>query len=234
MCGRYVSPDESAIERAWHVGRAESNPFAARFARRYNVAPQQGNPLYFIPVVRQGAGAEPELVAMQWWLLPHWAKEARIRHSTFNARVESVATAPSFRIPFRRRRCLIPAAGWYEWQELPGGNRPWFIRPSDDDVVGIAGIWDVWRGGGITIESCAMVIGPANGAIGRFHDRMPFLITRERQAEWLDPSLTDADAVVKLLAAAPDDAVVCCRVGNRVNSARNDGPELIEPLPEAA
>jgi putative SOS response-associated peptidase YedK len=233
MCGRYVSPEDAAIERSWQLGR-DHNPFAPRFARRYNVAPQQGNPAFFIPVIRSGGDGGRELVSMQWWLLPHWSKEPRIRHSTFNARVESVATAPSFRVPFRRRRCLIPAAGWYEWQELPGGNRPWFIKPANDELVAIAGIWDVWRGHGQTIESCAMVIGGANNAIGRFHDRMPFLITKDRADAWLDESLTDADAVMKLLAPASDEAVVCCRVSTRVNNARNDGPELIEPFEEGA
>ena len=231
MCGRYVSPDEAAIERAWHVGRI-SNPLAGRFPARYNVAPQQGNPAFHVPVIRVGEQERPGLAMMQWWLLPHWSKSPRIRHSTFNARVETVAAAPSFRVPFRQRRCLIPACGWYEWQELPGGKQPWYIRAPDGEPVAIAGLWDVWEGKAQIIESCAMIVGGANNAVGHFHDRMPFLIAKEHSEAWLDPTLDDPETIMALLKPAADAAVVCCRVTTLVNNARNDRPQLIQPLDE--
>jgi hypothetical protein len=118
MCGRYVSPEQAAIERQWHIGRHNQPSLSEPFAARYNVAPQQGNSANYVPVVRQADDGELELVRLQWWLLPFWAKEPRIKYSTFNARVETVAKASSFREPLKRRRCIIPALGWYEWQEL--------------------------------------------------------------------------------------------------------------------
>lgn len=136
MCGRFVSPDQAAIERSRHVGRHNNQ---APFARRFNVAPQQGNPANFIPVIREGEDGVLELAALQWWLLLFCSKEPRIRYNIFNARVESVATAPSFREPLKRRRCIIPAIGWYEWQELPTGNLPWYLHAANDELLNFAG-----------------------------------------------------------------------------------------------
>jgi putative SOS response-associated peptidase YedK len=103
MCGRYVTPSQAAIERHYHLGRGQNNPYPAdsNFAERYNVTPQQGNPAAYVPVIRHGADGELELVTMQWWLLPHWSKEPRIKFNTFNARTDKVASAASYRVPFR-------------------------------------------------------------------------------------------------------------------------------------
>lgn len=231
MCGRYVTPEEAAIERRWHVGRSggSGNPFRQRF----NVAPQQGNPANYVPVVRHAAGGEGlELLPMQWWLLPRWSKEARIKYSTFNARVESVATAASFRDSFRRRRCLLPVAGWYEWQELPPGKRPWFFHAAHDEPVAFAGLWDRWERDGEVIESCTIVVGDPNEAVRKVHDRMPFIIPPEREMAWLDPRLTDADKVMALLQPTPDEAILFHRVSTRVNSARIDDPALMQAVEE--
>ena len=133
MCGRFVSPGEREIENFWQIGRKNwKNPFDGLKAARFNVAPQQGEPRNYIPVIRADPVGALELTDMQWWLLPFWSKEPRIKYSTFNARVESVATASSFREPFKRRRCLIPARGWYEWQDLPQGKQPWFFHSADE------------------------------------------------------------------------------------------------------
>jgi putative SOS response-associated peptidase YedK len=230
MCGRYVSPEEAFIERVWHLGRANINPFP----RRYNVAPQQGNPEYYIPVIRLDEQEKPQLAMMQWWLLPYWCKDSRIRQATFNARVETVATLASFREPFRRRRCLIPALGWYEWQELGSGRRglnvPWHLYSATGEMIHFAGLWDRWQKGGQAIESCAIVIGPANETVRPIHDRNPFLIPPDRHQAWLDRSLTDPVSVTDLLEPAPLDSLKFHRVSTRVNDAKNEGPELIEPL----
>jgi putative SOS response-associated peptidase YedK len=231
ICGRYVSPEEAFIERVWHLGRHNSNPFP----RRYNVAPQQGNPEYFVPAIRLDGDGRSELVRLQWWLLPWWSKEPRIRNATFNARVETVATLASFRDPFRQRRCLIPALGWYEWQEtetkMRGGNKPWHFHSATGELLHFAGLWDRWKSkeSGQVIESCSIVIGPASEAVQPIHDRNPFLIPPERQEAWLDPKLNDPAKVMQLLQPAPADAVKFHRVSKRVNNARNEGPELAEP-----
>jgi putative SOS response-associated peptidase YedK len=237
MCGRYVSPDQAAIERFWNIGRHNqpglSGGGAAPFAARYNVAPQQGNPANFIFVVREapdGAPGELELARLQWWLLPHWSKEPRVKFSTFNARVENVARAASFREPFKRRRCLVPALGWYEWQELPGGNLPWFLHAATGELLAFAALWDRWEREGQVIESCSLVVGPANGAFSPIHDRMPFALPRERHGAWLDRALTDPDRVMALLQPNADAAIRFHRVGLRVSNARNQGPDLMAPL----
>lgn len=235
MCGRYVSPDQAAIESVWHVGRQNQPRLAAPhgpFAARYNVAPQQGNPANYIPVVREalhGTPGELELARLQWWLQPHWSKEARIKFSTFNARVENVANAASFREPLKRRRCIVPALGWYEWQELPGGNLPWYLHAANGELLAFAALWDRWEHEDQVIESCSLIVGPANGAFMPIHDRMPFVLTQERQGPWLDRTLTDPKRAMQLLQPNPEEAIVFHRVGKRVSNARNQGPELIEP-----
>ena len=229
MCGRYVTPDQAAAERAWHLGR-QRNPLAQIFSPLYNVAPQQGNPERYFPVIRNREDGTAEAVKLQWWLLPFWTKESRIKYSTFNARVETVAKAASFREPFKQRRCLIAAAGWYEWQETPAGKQPWFIHPANGEAAMLAGLWDRWEGRGKVIESCSIVIGEANKAISSFHDRSPFVLTPDRYDPWLDRGVTDAEQVMKLLQPIPDDALAFHRVSTRVRSANNQGPELTEPI----
>ncbi|MBE0623493.1 MAG: SOS response-associated peptidase [Burkholderiales bacterium] len=230
MCGRYVSPEQAAIERQWHIGRHNQPNLSEPFAARYNVAPQQGNPKNFIPVVRQSDSDELELVQLQWWLLPFWSKEPRIKYSTFNARIETVAKAASFRDPLKRRRCVIPALGWYEWQELPSGKLPWYLHSAKGELLAFAGVWDRWQGTDGAIESCSIIVGPANSAFGKIHDRMPFVIPPDRAGPWLDRDQTDADKAMELLLPNPDDAIAFHRVSTRVSNARNQGADLIDAV----
>jgi len=243
MCGRYalygpksVSRREKAALDGRDAGLIEQfiDRYLESFPPRYNIAPQQGNPANYVPVLRVRADGQPEIVPMQWWLLPHWSREPRVRYTSFIARVEGVAEAASFRVPFRRRRCLIPASGWYEWQELPGGNLPWFVHPAGGGIALLAGLWDRWERDGVVVESCSIITGEANGTVARFHDRMPFPLPAANQDAWLDPQLTDPKAVRDLLQPAPEDAIAAHRVSKRVNNARNTGADLIEPLAEAA
>ncbi|MCC6473765.1 MAG: SOS response-associated peptidase [Burkholderiales bacterium] len=226
MCGRYVSPDEAAIERRFHIGRHDGNPFPAR----YNVAPQQGNPANFVPVVRADRDGALEVARLQWWLLPFWSKEPRIRHATFNARVETVAKLASFREPLRRRRCVVPALGWYEWQELPGGNLPWYLHGAHGEVLALAGLWDRWERNGQVIESCTIVVGPANAAFMPVHDRMPFVLCGASESRWLDRGLTSSQEALALLQPNPEEALRFHRVDKAVSNARNQGPALIREI----
>jgi putative SOS response-associated peptidase YedK len=229
MCGRYVSPAEAEIERFWHIGRHNwRSPFERVRHARFNVAPQQGNPNNHIPVIRADSDGTLELTDMQWWLLPFWSPEPKIKYSTFNARVESVATSSSFREPFKRRRCLIPARGWYEWQALSTGKQPWFFQAPDHTLLAFAGLWDRWEREDQVIESCTIIVGEPSAPVRTIHDRMPFLIPKGKEAEWLAPDLTDPTAVRALLQPAPNIAVSFHRVSNRVGNVANDGPELME------
>lgn len=228
MCGRYVSPNQAAIERYWHIGRHDSNPFP----ERYNVAPQQGNPANYVPVIRHDPQGQPELVTMQWWLLPHWSKLPKVAYSTFNARVETVATAAAFRAPFQRRRCLIPALGWYEWQTLGSGKQPWYMHAADGGLLHFAGIWDRWHANGETIESCSIIVGSPSRQLAKLHDRMPIMLPTEAHAAWLDRHLTNLAQIKSLLQPVPDSAIAAYKVSRRVGNSRNQGPDLIAPLQE--
>lgn len=176
-----------------------------------------------------GAMGALELTGMQWWLLPFWSKEARIKYATFNARAETVASSASFREPFRRRRCLIPACGWYEWQQIPGGKQPWFFQAADGALLAFAGLRDRWQSDGEVIDSCTIIVGDPPSTLRDVHDRMAFLIPRAREVAWLPRDLTDAAEVRALLQPAAAGALSFHRVGKAVGNARNDGPELIAP-----
>lgn len=230
MCGRYVSPDQASIERQWHIGRGNQPKLGEPFAARYNVAPQQGNPANYVPAIRQAKDGELELVRLQWWLLPFWSKAPRIKYATFNARVETAATAASFREPLKRRRCIIPALGWYEWQALASGKLPWYLYGANGELLAFAGLWDRWEGGTEAIESCSIIVGPANAAFGKIHDRMPFALSPERADRWLDRNLTDAGSAMELLQPNPDDAIAFHRISARVSNARNQGADLIKAV----
>jgi len=241
VCGRYalfgpksrslqLKKDVTARERA--LIQKFIDEYLKQVAPRYNIAPQQGNPKNFVPIVRRGEGGGIELALVQWWLLPYWSKEPRIKHSTFNARIETVRSLASFREAFKRRRCLIPASGWYEWQELPSGNLPWFLHPAQDDYVFFAGLWDRWEMGEQVIESCAIIVGPADETSKPYHDRAPYTVADEDIGAWLDPALQDADAAMKLLRPFGKGQLGVHRVDKRVNRATIDEPGLVEPIPE--
>ena len=144
------------------------------------------------------------------------------------------AEKPMFRDSFRKRRCLIPASGWYEWQELPAGNLPWFIHPSGDDLLLFAGLWDRWEREGEVVESCTIIVGPADDSVKPFHDRAPCTLADGDIRAWLDPARQDADVALRLLRPFAPAAVAAHRVDKRVNSARNDDAALMEALPEEA
>lgn len=230
MCGRFVTPDEAEIERFWHIGRHTwRSPFESVRHARFNVAPQQGNPRNFVPIIRTAEDGTLEVTDMQWWLLPFWSKEPRIKYSTFNARVESVATSASFREPFKHRRCLIPAKGWYEWQQLATRKIPWFFHAADENLLAFAGLWDHWERNDQVIESCTIIVGDPTAPIRQIHDRMPFLVPLDRQAAWLAPDINDPAQVRELLQPPSDSDISFYRVSAKVSNARNDGPELIVP-----
>lgn len=230
MCGRFVTPDEREIEDFWHIGRKNwKNPFAGIHEARFNVAPQQGNPQNYIPVIRADADGTLELTDMQWWLLQCWSLEPHIKYSTFNARVETVAKANSFKESFKRRRCLVPARGWYEWQDRPGGKQPWFFHAAQGELLAFAGIWDRWEKGGQVIESCAIIVGDPDPAVRAVHDRQPFVIPTADQAAWLSHDLMDPEKILKLLRRPVEGQIAFYRVGRAVGNVRNQGPQLMLP-----
>lgn len=213
MCGRYVSPDQASIERAWQIRRSSGMDFV----RRFNVQPTTEVPLLLLDA------GELALAAARWGLIPHWWKQDKPPTFTINARLEEAAGKPMWRDPMRRTRCLLPAEGWYEWQDLAGGKQPHYITRQDRKPFCFAGLMSVWK----DQLSCAILTKAAEGPAAGIHDRMPVVFADEAFEGWLDPALKDATDFARAQAQSRD--FVHYAVSKRVNNARNEGPELIEP-----
>jgi putative SOS response-associated peptidase YedK len=193
---------------------------------RYNLTPGQA-----IAAVREHDGTR-RLDALQWGLIPFWAKDATIGRKLVNARLDSVASKPAFREAWQRRRCLIPASGFYEWSEPQAGRkRPYFIRPGSESLLAIAGLWERWRTpDGDRLETCVIVTTGASAQLAPVHDRMPLLIPRDAHAVWLDPR-SSLDDVMRLAERPP--ALELYPVGFAVNDPKNDDETLIAPAASA-
>jgi len=225
VCGRFglfVTPE--VLEEYFSL-----TDFTAALAPppRYNLTPGQA-----VAVVRERDGRR-RLDALQWGLVPFWAKDASIGRRLINARLDGVADKPAFREAWTRRRCLIPASGFYEWSEpVDGRKRPHFIRPGDEPLFALAGLWERWRTpAGDKLETCVIVTTDANAQLAPIHDRMPLLIPRDAHALWLDPGSSVAD--VAKLAERPRTLAVR-PVSFAVNDPRKDDETLIAPAEEAA
>ncbi|MGQ0677913.1 MAG: SOS response-associated peptidase [Rhodospirillales bacterium] len=222
MCGRFLltAPVE-ALRRLFGV--ADSPNLMAR----YNIAPTQP-----AAVVRRKPGdGGRELVLLRWGLVPSWAKDPAIGANLINARADTLAAKPSFRAAYRKRRCLVPADGFYEWQAPEAGKgpkRPYLIARRDGATFAFAALWEHWHGAGQTIESFAIVTTDANAALKAIHHRMPAILEPRDYAEWLVPKNPRAGDLLK---PAPDDALAASPISTRVNSVANDAPAVIERLP---
>jgi putative SOS response-associated peptidase YedK len=224
MCGRYAStrsPDEltltfDALPFDGGDGTAGSAP-----PPDYNVAPTK--PVY---AVRSGADAR-WLDVVAWGLVPSWAADRKGASRHVNARAETLATKPAFRSAFARRRCLVPADGWYEWRPHDGrpGKQPYFLTPADGSVLAFAGVWESW--GPERIRTAAVVTTAAHGALTGVHDRMPLILTSDRWAAWLGETEATAD---ELLAPTSADVVADLEirpVGPDVGNVKNNGTGLV-------
>lgn len=199
---------------------------APEFKARYNIAP--GQPVAAIREDRNLGGRE--CAVLTWGLVPFWAKDPGIAFQLINARSETAAGKPAFRGPMRHKRCLLPADGFYEWKDLGSGRKePWYVHRADGGRLALAGLWDHWGSpDGSEIESCSILTTAANSWMQPLHHRMPVVIAPDNFDRWLDTSLERASDVADLLKPPPEDFLVRHRVSEQVNSARNDGPELIE------
>jgi putative SOS response-associated peptidase YedK len=224
MCGRYVTT--RGATRLSEVFEAYDET-DGRLTARYNVAPTNA-----VPVVRQATdappgGTAPRLLSLaRWGLVPHWARDPRGGARMINARSETVATTRAYAPSFARRRCLVPADGWYEWTRHDGVRQAFYLTPRDGRVLAFAGIWSVWEGAGESLLTCSVLTTAAAGELTRVHERMPLLLPAEHWAQWLADPAQAAD----LLAPVDPDTLAGIEirpVGPAVGNVRNDGPGLI-------
>jgi putative SOS response-associated peptidase YedK len=250
MCGRYVlkKEDLEALVRQFGVHSLEE------FHSRYNIAPTSIvpliRPLEFegmppMPPEDRAPGDRPgdsqpgdatpssrglvELTGVRWGLIPAWTKPDLPVRPLVNVRAETLVTR--FKGALKRRRCVLPASGFYEWETVGSRKQPWYFAMRDGGAFGLAGIWDTWRGGdGVVLETCAIITTTPNGLLGRIHDRMPVMLTPDQVKTWVNTTESkDAEA---LLASAPDEGMIAARVGPSVSNVRNDGPECIAAAPD--
>jgi putative SOS response-associated peptidase YedK len=230
MCGRYVSPSEAEIERFWHIGRHNSNPFGPR----YNVSPTT-----VVPMLRSSDTGGLDLVMARWGLIPFWWKEAKPPRITFNARSEEAASKPMWRVPASKSRCLVSALGWYEWKEIERvdpatgevtkAKQPHFIRLPDGQPFAFAGLMSRRTAEGDTSEfTCSILTQEAVGPAVEVHSRMPVVLPKYAEAAWLDAALTDATKAIELARLHAVTALEHYPVSARVNNAKNEDAELIE------
>jgi putative SOS response-associated peptidase YedK len=236
VCGRYTSTtsvtDLASVFEVDEV-RAEEMP------PRYNVAPT--SPVYAVALAKgdEDKGPRRALGTFRWGLVPSWAKDPSVGNRMINARAEGISSKPAYRSALARRRCLLPADAFYEWQRRPaGGKLPYAVRRRDGQPMALAGIWEVWRDkdrpDAPPLRSCAIVTTEANELMAPIHDRMPVVLERADWERWLDPA-TDLSEVEALLRPAAPGVLEAFPVSTAVNNVANDGPELLEPhLPPGA
>jgi putative SOS response-associated peptidase YedK len=222
MCGRF----QLGVPSDWLEDLGLSSADAPDLEARYNIAPSQQ-----IVAVREKGGRRSASL-LRWGLVPSWASDPKIGNRLINARAETLLTKPPFREAFARRRCLVPAHAFYEWQKVGGARQPWRIARRDGRPFGFAGLWERWLGPEGPLETCTIVTTEANGVVAPIHARMPAVIVPEQYALWLDPEAPH-EALVPLLRPLPDAAVVAHPVSSRVNRPDVDDPECARAVPEA-
>lgn len=244
MCGRYASsrsPDDLAEEFEVVDSRLDKP-----LAPDYNVAPTKD----VYAVLERSSKDHPEqpparqLRTLRWGLVPSWAKDPGIGSRMINARMETVAEKPAFRKAFAARRCLLPADGYYEWYPTSQSGRsgkplkqPFYIHPADGSVMAMAGLYEIWKDPTRDDDdpdrfrwTCTVLTTDAPDDLGKIHDRMPLLVTRDNRDAWLDPG-TEKDRLLDLLVPAQQTGLQAYPVSPAVGNVRNNGPELVEPLP---
>jgi len=222
MCGRSSLHDAPVNV----LERFNLPPVLPGFQPRYNIAPSQDQ--WTIALDEQGA---PAVSPRRWGLIPEWAKEPSIGHRLINARAESLDSKSAFQTPFRRKRCLVLADGYYEWTGRGKARVPIFFHMSGHRPFAMAGLWDRWDGGEVPLETCTIITTDAGSRTSAYHDRMPAVLTLDGAAEWVDRRTPQA-RLAELLRAYDESDLECYEVSRLVNSPANDSRECMQPAAE--
>lgn len=221
MCGRYslFANKEDIAER---FGFDLLEDF--EWEERYNVAPSQE----VMAIVGYDKGNR--VGTLRWGLVPSWAADPKIGYKMINARMETVDQKPSFKRLLSRRRCIIPADGFYEWKRNGKEKQPYRFQLKSKEVFGFAGLWDRWQQGDQTIQSCTIITTEANDVVKDIHDRMPVILTQESEQIWLDRSIEDSELLKTQLVSYPADEMELYPISSLVNSPKNDRREIINSI----
>ncbi len=219
MCGRYslTKPIKTLKEHF------QATAFELKHGPRYNIAPSQQ-----VPVILAGAQGR-EIHTLRWGLIPSWAKDPDMANRLINARAETVHEKPSFRSSFRKRRCLVPADGFYEWQVRDEGKSPQYIRMHTGGLFAFAGLWSEWDSGQETLRTFTIITIAANRELESIHHRMPVILLPEQYDRWMDPK-TSPDPLKDTLRPLGEGLLDHYAISKTVNSPKNDSAECIEPL----
>jgi putative SOS response-associated peptidase YedK len=218
MCGRFSqSKTAETLSSAFELAVPAWTP-------RYNIAPTQA-----VPTVLLSSQAERQFRLLRWGLVPSWAKDLAIGAKLINARAETVAEKPSFRSAFKRRRCLVLADGFYEWQRSDGKKQPYYFQVSEGEPFAFAGLWELWENSDAAIESCTILTTQANELMQSVHDRMPVILSPQSYDLWLDPAVP-AEKLQSLLHPYAAQEMQSYPVSSLVNSVKNESPDCVERL----
>ena len=223
MCGRYAAAkDVASLVEEFEVAR----PPDERLPEDFNVAPSKK---VYMVVDRPGDEViERQLRVAKWGLVPSWAKDPKIGNKMINARIETAAEKPSFRRAWAKRRCLLPADGYYEWYAGEGPKQPFFIHRPDGASLAMAGLYEFWKDGEDWLVTTCVLTTSATDDLGQIHDRMPLLIPREHWTGWLDPENVPTP---EMAVPAMSTGLEAYPVSTEVNNVRHNGPQLLDPLP---
>lgn len=226
MCGRYILGQVDDLSE-----RFQLRDLNLALSPTWNAAPTQQ-----LPVVRAGEDGDRTAETMRWGLLPRWQPRNGGRApEPINARAETLAERPMFRPLIARKRCIVPATGFYEWQQTGHGKQPVLLETTDQDLFGFAGLWDETTGAnGEVVRSFTIITAAPNELVEPIHDRMAVILEPDHEAAWLDPDVTDWPEVEQLITTYPASRMKLFPVGKAVNNTRANDPSLIEPLPPDA
>ncbi|WP_046471111.1 SOS response-associated peptidase [Allosalinactinospora lopnorensis] len=232
MCGRYVS---ARNDHQLQLSFDTDERVGEHLAPSWNIAPTQT--VRVILEEAEDGGTVRRLRNVRWGLLPVWAKDRKAASRMINARSETVTEKPAFRSAAAKRRCVVPADGYYEWQRNNGGKVPYYLHPDDESVLAFAGLYELWPDPDVAEEdpakwvwTCTILTRPATDALGHVHDRCPVILPHDMVGDWLAKSTTDKGEVRRLIDAIPDPSLVPRPVGRAVGSPRNNHPGLTEEV----
>ncbi len=224
MCGRFSLTDIDSIFSRFGV--IISKDINKKITPHYNIAPTQK-----IPVIYKNKNQENKIEFMKWGLVPFWAKDPKIGYKMINARAETLAQKPSFKHLLKSKRCLVPSSGFYEWKRIDKRKIPYYIGIKNSKIFSFAGLYDNWKDSdGNELKTFTIITTNSNNTLKPIHNRMPVILEREFEEDWLDVKTHDFDSLKQMLKPYPDDKMIAYAVSTEVNNPSNDNPELIRKV----